>query len=99
MSKKREKLLVLLIDFLTINLAWVLYFGLRVESGLFSIFIMPELFGPMIVVYFYWLVIFTFVGMYRTWFAASRFDELSTLFKASFVGIDRKSTRLNSIHV
>jgi len=25
--------------------------------------------------------------MYRTWFAASRFDELSTLFKASFVGI------------
>jgi len=87
MSKKREKLLVLLIDFLTINLAWVLYFGLRVESGLFSIFIMPELFGPMIVVYFYWLVIFTFVGMYRTWFAASRFDELSTLFKASFVGI------------
>src|SRR5690606_3427026 len=26
-------------------------------------------------------------GMYRTWFAASRFDELSTLFKATFVGI------------
>ncbi len=25
--------------------------------------------------------------MYRTWFALSRFDELSTLFKASFVGI------------
>ena len=25
--------------------------------------------------------------MYRTWFAASRFDEISTLFKASFVGI------------
>ena len=28
-----------------------------------------------------------FVGMYRTWFAASRFDEISTLFKASFFGI------------
>jgi exopolysaccharide biosynthesis polyprenyl glycosylphosphotransferase len=41
----------------------------------------------MLVVYFYWLLIFTFVGMYRTWFASSRFDELSTLFKASFVGI------------
>jgi exopolysaccharide biosynthesis polyprenyl glycosylphosphotransferase len=25
--------------------------------------------------------------MYRTWFASSRFDELSTLFKATFVGI------------
>ncbi|NCS88262.1 MAG: sugar transferase, partial [Ignavibacteria bacterium] len=41
----------------------------------------------MLVVYFYWLLIFTFVGMYRTWFAASRFDEISTLFKACFVGI------------
>jgi exopolysaccharide biosynthesis polyprenyl glycosylphosphotransferase len=48
---------------------------------------MPEFFLPMIAIYIYWLVIFTFVGMYRTWFAASRFDELSTLFKATFVGI------------
>ncbi len=87
MKKNLEKPLILLMDFLTINFAWVIYFGLRVETGLFSIFIMPELFIPMIVVYFYWLLIFTFVGMYRTWFASSRFDELSTLFKASFVGI------------
>lgn len=87
MNKNTEKISILAVDFLTINLAWIFYFGFRVESGLFSMLIMPELFIPMIVVYFYWLVIFTFVGMYRTWFAASRFDELSTLFKASFVGI------------
>jgi len=48
---------------------------------------MPDFFLPMFVVYIYWLIVFTFVGMYRTWFAASRFDELSTLFKASFVGV------------
>jgi exopolysaccharide biosynthesis polyprenyl glycosylphosphotransferase len=48
---------------------------------------MPEFVVPMLVIYFYWLVIFTFVGMYRTWFASSRLDEISTLFKASFVGI------------
>ncbi len=41
----------------------------------------------MLVVYLYWLIIFTFFGMYRTWFAASRFDEISTLFKTTFVGI------------
>src|SRR3970282_2545551 len=87
MHKKLEKISILAVDFLTINLAWIFYFGFRVESGFFSILIMPELFIPMIVVYFYWLIIFTFVGMYRTWFAASRFDELSTLFKATFVGI------------
>jgi len=87
LNKVQEKIVVISIDFLTINLAWILFFGLRVESGWFDLFIMPTFFIPMIVVYFYWLIIFTFVGMYRTWFASSRFDELSTLFKASFVGI------------
>ena len=87
MNKRTEKILVLSIDFLTINLAWAVFFYIRVETGLFEFIIMPEVYVPMAVVYIYWLVIFTFVGMYRTWFAASRFDELSTLFKASFVGI------------
>ncbi len=48
---------------------------------------MPEFYVPMVVVYFYWLIIFLFVGMYRTWFASSRLDEISLLFKATFVGI------------
>lgn len=87
MSKSFEKILIILIDFLSINLAWNVYFYFRVQSGWFDLITMPEFFLPMFVVYFYWLLIFTFVGMYRTWFASSRFDELSTLFKASFVGI------------
>ncbi|MFO7447587.1 MAG: sugar transferase [Ignavibacteriaceae bacterium] len=87
MNKTTEKILILLSDFFTINLAWIIYFYFRIESGWFAIIILPEMFFPMLVVYFYWLIIFTFVGMYRTWFAASRFDEISTLFKASFVGI------------
>ncbi len=87
MNKKLEKILVLAIDFLTINFAWLIYYQLRVSSGWFELLSMPEFYLPMFIIYFYWLVIFTFVGMYRTWFAASRFDELSTLFKASFVGI------------
>lgn len=87
MHKTLEKILVLSIDFLAINLAWILFFGFRVETGWFSLIIMPEFLVPMLVLYFYWVIIFTFVGMYRTWFAASRIDELSTLFKASFVGI------------
>ena len=87
MSKKFEKIYVLLLDFITINLAWVAFFYIRVESGWFQLITMPEVFIPMLVVYVYWVVIFTFVGMYRTWFASSRFDELSTLFKSTFVGI------------
>jgi exopolysaccharide biosynthesis polyprenyl glycosylphosphotransferase len=87
MSRKIEKIVLLLTDFLMINLAFYIYFTFRVESGLFEIIILPEFFLPMIVLYIYWLIIFTFVGMYQSWFAASRFDELSTLFKATFVGI------------
>ena len=87
MSKTTEKILILSTDFLTINLAWIVYFILRVQTGWFKLLTVPEFPITMMVMYFYWVIIFTFVGMYRTWFAASRFDELATLFKASFVGI------------
>jgi exopolysaccharide biosynthesis polyprenyl glycosylphosphotransferase len=86
-NKKLEKLFVVGIDFITINITWLIYYYVRVESGLFNIFTSPEFFLSMIIIYFYWLIIFTFAGMYRTWFASSRFDELTTLFKASFIGI------------
>lgn len=87
MSKTVEKLFIVIVDFVAINLAWVAYYQLRVESGWFELLTTPLFLIPMLVMYFYWLVIFTFVGMYRTWFASSRLDEISTLFKASFVGI------------
>lgn len=70
-----------------INLAWFVYSYIRLQTGWFDLIIAPEFFLPMLVIYFYWLIIFTFVGMYRTWFASSRFDEISTLFKATFFGI------------
>ncbi|MCW8817963.1 MAG: sugar transferase, partial [Ignavibacteriaceae bacterium] len=87
MNKKTQKISVLFADSIFINLAWVAFFYVRIETGWFKILIMPEMFLPMIVFYFYWLIVFTFFGMYRTWFASSRFDEISSLFKATFVGI------------
>lgn len=87
MSRRLEKIVLLVTDFIMINLAFFIYYTFRVESGLFEIIILPEFLLPMFVLYFYWLLIFTFVGMYQSWFAASRFDEISTLFKATFVGI------------
>lgn len=87
MTKPIEKIIVLLTDFITINLAFIIFFKLRVESGWFRLLITPEFMIPLFIIYFYWVIIFMFVGMYRTWFAASRFDEISTLFKASFFGI------------
>ncbi len=87
MDKRIEKIFVLTVDFFAINFSWIAFFFFRVESGLFQTITQPSFLLPMFAVYFYWLVLFSFVGMYRTWFALSRFDELSTLFKASFIGI------------
>ncbi|MCX6149373.1 MAG: sugar transferase [Ignavibacteriales bacterium] len=87
MNKKIEILLLLITDFIAIGLTWFAYYYIRVDAGFVIYTIKPGLFLPGLVIYFYWFIIFLFVGMYRTWFAASRFDELSTLFKASFVGI------------
>ncbi len=87
MNKSTSKILVLITDFFTINLSFIVYFILRINTGWFRIIIQPEFFITMLALFLYWLVIFTFVGMYRTWFASSRLDELATLFKATFVGI------------
>lgn len=86
MNKKLEKLLILAVDFITIYTAGYLYFVFRVESGLFTFTIRPEFLITSYILYLYWFFIFLFVGMYKTWFASSRFDELSTLFKSSFIG-------------
>ncbi len=87
MNKKLEKILIITVDFITIYTAGYLYFVFRVESGLFSFSIRPDFLITSYILYLYWFFIFLFVGMYKTWFAASRFDELSTLFKSSFIGI------------
>lgn len=87
MDKNINKITVFFVDFLTINFSWIAFFYFRVESGLFKLITNPEIYISMTAVYLYWLLVFFFVGMYRTWFALSRFDELSALFKSSFFGV------------
>jgi len=71
---------------LFINLAWVIYYYIRVESGWIIYANPPSFILPLIVVYFYWLIIFSFAGLYQHWFVRSRFDEFSSVFKAVSVG-------------
>lgn len=86
MNKRQEKFLLIAADFVTINLAWVIYFFIRNESGIFAQFTEPGFVIPMLVIFFYWLLLFVFFGMYRTWFALSRFDEIFSLVKTTFWG-------------
>ncbi len=64
----------------------MVYYTLRVRSGLVGISYDPELWAPMLFVYFFWVVVFFMVGLYRPWYAASRFDELALLFKTITFG-------------
>jgi exopolysaccharide biosynthesis polyprenyl glycosylphosphotransferase len=84
---RRSEIRVLLIaDFVTICLSWLFYFIVRVRSGWLDVIIEPDLWLPMASVYLFWLVVFTLVGLYRPWYAASRFDELALLFKTISLG-------------
>ena len=81
-----EKIKTILIDILALNLAWTAYYWFRIHSGLLAHVTEPDFWLPMIVICVYWLLVFFFFGLYRSWYAKSRFDELVTLFKATVVG-------------
>src|SRR3972149_2893624 len=87
MAKRTERILLFFRDFLTINAAYVAYYWLRIESEWFASPIQPELWLPMVVIYLYWLLLFAFFGLYRSWYAQSRLDELVTIFRTTASGV------------
>lgn len=87
MSKSTEKIVLLVVDFLAINLAWLTYYTLRVRSGWIAYSVEPDLWLPMFVVYGYWLLLFFFFGLYRSWYVQSRFDEFAAVFKTVTFGV------------
>jgi exopolysaccharide biosynthesis polyprenyl glycosylphosphotransferase len=77
---------IILFDFFAINLAWICYYILRVESRMIEYQAKPDLLLPMMVMYLYWLSVFMFFGLYRAWYAKSRTDEFSAVFRAISIG-------------
>ncbi|MGH2568986.1 MAG: sugar transferase, partial [Bacteroidota bacterium] len=87
MSKRTETILLVIIDFLSINAAYYVYYMIRIRTGWVEYPIEPELWLPMVAVYLYWLLWFGFFGLYRSWYAQSRLDEVMTLFRTTAVGV------------
>lgn len=85
--KKKSIIFTILVDGLMINLAWAVYYWFRVRSGLISYAMEPEFWIPMVAIWIFWLVVFFFFGLYRSWYAQSRFDEFATAFKAVTFGV------------
>jgi len=87
----REKIVLFVVDFLALNLAYVSSYLLRYESGWFKVVaVAPEfrhLFVPSLIVSCGWLLIFLLRGMYRTLYGQSPVDILFNVIRASLVGI------------
>jgi exopolysaccharide biosynthesis polyprenyl glycosylphosphotransferase len=86
MGKKKERIVLLLTDAVMLGVSWWLYYLFRVESGWINLPIPPELWFPMVFVALFWITVFFVVGLYRSWYAASRLDEIALLFKTTVLG-------------
>ena len=81
------KIRTIIIDIFTINLAWIVYFLLRIRTGWISYTAEPDFLIPMLAICIYWLVLFFLFGLYRPWYAKSRLDEFATIFRAVTFGV------------
>ena len=86
MTKSSEKILLIISDFITLNAAWILYYLVRVESGWIPYSAAASFIIPSLAIYFYWVVIFSFAGLYQHWFVRSRFDEFASVLKTISFG-------------
>lgn len=86
MSKTTEKILLLIIDFVTVNAS---FFALAWYRREMDLFVQPGFITKLylsLCLYIVWLLIFTFFGLYRSWRTKSRFDEFMAVFKAVSFG-------------
>jgi len=86
LSNKNEKILLVISDFISINIAWTVYYVIRIESGWIPFSQTTSFLIPLFVVYIYWVFIFSFAGLYQHWFVRSRFDEFASVVKAVSLG-------------
>lgn len=78
---------MILCDFLTVNIAGGLFYWFRFRSGWFPFTVAPDFLLPIPALYVFWLVIFSLFGLYRRWYAKSRFDEFTVIIKTTLVGV------------
>ena len=86
-NSRKEKYKLIFMDIITMNLAWTLYYVIRIRSGRLSYSTEPDFFFPMVAIAIFWVIVFFLFGMYRQWYAKSRFDEFATIFKATTFGV------------
>lgn len=86
MPRGLETSLLVLVDFLAVIVVFFLWSALRGFLGIFTLSEPVPLLVSSLLVFAFWFLIFFFFGLYRAWYAYSRFDEVLTVFKAVTIG-------------
>ncbi len=87
MPKSIERIFLILSDFIAIHLAFFLWVLLREELGYPAHLSFGDLAIISGLIYVYWVLLFLFFGLYRSWYAQSRFDEFVALLKTVSIGV------------
>lgn len=87
MPRAIEQFLLFSSDFIAIIGSYLLWSKIRGMLGFFTIATLPELLMTGFWIFCYWFLVFMFFGLYRTWYAYSRIDEVISIFKAVFFGV------------
>jgi exopolysaccharide biosynthesis polyprenyl glycosylphosphotransferase len=86
MKVYREYLISLVADIVSINLAYLAFYGARMYSGWAPYIIKPDFFVPMATLTIYWLFWFALFGMFRSWYHQTQIDELINIVRVTFTG-------------
>ena len=87
MHLRRDNFTLLLIDITMVYAAWLTYYFIRVQTGWFQLTLVPDIWLPATITTLSWILFFWAFGLYRPWYAKSRFDEAILVVKAIVVGV------------
>jgi exopolysaccharide biosynthesis polyprenyl glycosylphosphotransferase len=86
MPKSVEKILLLIIDYIAVVLAFFVLIFFRREIGIFAVKSYNTIFQLASFTFIYWFITFLFFGLYRSWYAQSRMDEIVAIIKTVSIG-------------
>lgn len=94
MNKKLRTLKYLFFDFLTAMMSWGMFFFYR-KRGFYSdpqeyieaVITDPKFYYSIIIIPFFWLILYTVIGSYRSIFRRSRIKETGQILLATFIGV------------
>ncbi|MDM7925130.1 MAG: undecaprenyl-phosphate glucose phosphotransferase [bacterium] len=87
MSKTAKTLILLLTDFISIQIAFILWCRVRSSMGFFAAYDFKTGAPTGLIIYSFWLLLFLFFGLYQAWHTRSRTDEFIDILKVVSVGV------------